>query len=171
MYSSRPHINASILSSMQVSPLLLTFPHTYSLSLSFISCNDVCIVISFLVFWFNCWRSCLVYFMKGHDYLIREIAQVFIPLVRFTLWNLVSSFLVRLRYSFLFFISSLLVWFKYSQVLVSFLFFERFEPVLIWQFYSFRLPSFVFLPFSILAWHIFLFKIQFLCRDGMFLFF
>ena len=54
----------------------------------------------------------------------KETAQVFIPLIRFILHNLVSrSFLVRLRYSSYFFFHLHLfddVHFQYSQVLVGF---------------------------------------------------
>ena len=59
-------------------------------------------VISFLVIWSICLSCFLVHFKNGLKYLTRGTAQVFIPLIRFLLF-VSSSFLVRLRYSFLIF--------------------------------------------------------------------
>ena len=59
------------------------------------------IVISFLVLRSICLSSSFAHSKNGPKYLTRETSQVFIPLVRFLLQNLVSrSFLVRLRYSY-----------------------------------------------------------------------
>ena len=61
-------------------------------------------VISFLVLWSICLSSSLVYFKNGPEYLTRNTAQVFIPLIRSQFHSFVSSnFLVHLRYSFLIF--------------------------------------------------------------------
>ena len=75
-----------------------TFLIHKSLSLSFLGCKTLCIIISFLVLW-----SSLINFKNGPKYLTGGTAQVFIPLMRFLLHSLVlSSFLVLWRYSFLF---------------------------------------------------------------------
>ena len=51
----------------------------------------------------------LIHFKNGTDYLTKEAAQVFIPLMRFLLYTLISrSFLVLQRY--VFFLSFPLVW-------------------------------------------------------------
>ena len=72
------------------------FLDTYSLSMSSLGCNALCIVISFLVLW-----SSRVHLRKCPEYLTRGTAQVFIPLMRFLLLSFVSSsFLVLPRYSF-----------------------------------------------------------------------
>ena len=79
-------------------------------------------VICYLVLWYICLSSSLVYFRKGPEYLTWGIAQVFIPFKRFLLDSFVSSsFLVLLRYSFriLSFISTCLVVPKYLYVSFS----------------------------------------------------
>ena len=58
--------------------------------------------MSFLVLRSTCWSS-LVHFKNCPKYLIRGTAQVFIPLMRFLLCLISSSFLVLMRYSFLIF--------------------------------------------------------------------
>ena len=89
---------------MLVSPLPLSFLDTYSLWTSFLRCNALCMVISFLVLWYICLSSFLVDFMNGLEYLTRGTDQVFIPLIPFLPYSFVSnSFLVLLRYSFLIF--------------------------------------------------------------------
>ena len=89
-----------------------SFLDTYSLSTSSLGCNDLCMVISFLVFWSVCLSSSLVHLRKGPEYLTKVTARVFILLIRFRLESFVSSsFLIFLRYSFwiLSFISSCLM--------------------------------------------------------------
>ena len=85
--------NASTLSSMLASPL----PRFWDVMLYAWS------LVS-LFFWSICLSSSLVHFEKGPEYLTRDTAQVFIPLIRFLLDNFVSnSFLVLLWYTFLIF--------------------------------------------------------------------
>ena len=63
--------------------------------------HALCMVISFLIFWSICLSSSLVPFRKGPENVTRDIAQVFIPLIRFLLESFVSSsFLIFRRYSF-----------------------------------------------------------------------
>ena len=70
-------------------------------SISYRGCKTLWIVFSFLVLWFICLSSSLIYFKNGPEYLLRETAQVFTPLVRFQQYSFVSrSFLFFLRYSF-----------------------------------------------------------------------
>ena len=77
---------------------------------------------SSLFFWYICWSFSLVHFKN----LTREVAQMFIPSMRFQQYSLVSSsFLILLWYSFYFFLSSSLVWLcplPLSPVFLSFLF-------------------------------------------------
>ena len=76
-------------------------------STSSLGCNALCIVIRLLVLWSICVSSSLVHFKNGPDFLTRVTAQIFIPLIRFLLHSFVfSSFLVVLRYSFLFYFIS-----------------------------------------------------------------
>ena len=94
---------------MLTSPLPPSFLDTYSLSMSSLGCNALCMGISFLVLWSICLSSSLVHFKKGPEYLTRETAQVFIPLWFIPLmWFLPHSYVsstlrVLLRYSFLIF--------------------------------------------------------------------
>ena len=70
--------------------------------MSFLLCKILCIVIIFLVLWFICWSSSLVYFKNGPEYLTRWTTQVYILLISFQPNSLVSScFLVHMKYSFL----------------------------------------------------------------------
>ena len=86
---------------MLASPLPPSFLDSYSLSMSSLGCNALCMVISFLVLWSIYLSSSLVHLRKGPEYLMRGTAQVFIPLRRFLLESFVlSSFLVFLRYFF-----------------------------------------------------------------------
>ena len=87
MWSSRHCINASMHSWMLTSPLT-SFLGTYSLSMSSLGCKALCIVMSFLVFWFICWSSSLAHFKNGPVYITRGTTHVFIPLIRFfyVLW-------------------------------------------------------------------------------------
>ena len=62
---------------------------------------DVMLYVWSLVFLSICLSLSLVHSRKGPEYLTRDTAQVFIPLIRFLLLSFVSSsFLVLLRYSF-----------------------------------------------------------------------
>ena len=91
---------------MLAGPLRPSFLDTYSLSASSLGCKALCMVITFFVLWSVCWRSSLVYFKNGPEYLSRGTAQVFIPSIRFLLYYFVSSrFLVLLKYSFYIFFS------------------------------------------------------------------
>ena len=83
----------------------------------------------------------LVHFKNGPEYLKRETAQVFIPLMRFLICSLVSSsFLIHLRYSF-----SIFCWFFFCCcffVVVSFFFFFFFVVfLLLFLFFSFFFSS------------------------------
>ena len=66
--------------------------------------------INFVILWLICLRHVLVHFKNRPDYLTRGTAQLLISLLRFLQQSFVSSFLIRLRYSVLFFLSSLFVW-------------------------------------------------------------
>ena len=89
---------------MLASPLPPSFLDTDSLSTSSLECNALCMVINFLVLWSICLSSSLVHFKKRPNYLMRDTAQVFIPLIRFLLDSFVSSsILILLRYSILIF--------------------------------------------------------------------
>ena len=127
----------STLSSVLVSLLPPSLHDAYSLSTSFLGCNVLCMVISFLVLWSICLSSSLVHFKNGPEFLTGRTAQIFIPLIRFLLWIFVSSnFLVVLRYTFLIFFFHFLLFdgvsFQYFQVFVGFLSSERSDEYLIW---------------------------------------
>ena len=62
-------MDASTMSSMLASPLPPSFLDTYSLSTSSLGCNDLCIVISFLVLWSICLSSSLVHLREGKNYM------------------------------------------------------------------------------------------------------
>ena len=101
----------------------------------------------FLVLWSICWSS-LFHFKNGPKDFSSWTVRVFISLMRFLLYSLVSSsFFVLLRYTFwLDFLHFCLFdgfRFQYSEVLVSFLFSKCSDYFLIWSFYFFRR-----LPFS-----------------------
>ena len=100
-----------MLSLMLASPPPPSLLDIYNLSTLSLGCNALCMVISFLVLWSICLSSSQVHFRRGTKYLMRDTAQVFIPLIRFQLESFVSnSFPVPLRYSFLFCLSFPLVW-------------------------------------------------------------
>ena len=68
-------------------------------------------IISLLVLWSICLSSSLVHFKNGPEYLTRDTAQVFIPLIRFMSYRFIlSCFLDLQRSSSLIFLSSPLVW-------------------------------------------------------------
>ena len=74
----------------------------FHVHMSSVGCKFLCIVISFLAFWFI-FLSSLVHFKNGPEYLSRKTVQVFILLMGVLLKSLVSrSVLVRLRYSYIF---------------------------------------------------------------------
>ena len=76
-----------------------------------LGCKTLCIVIYFLALWSVCSGSSLAHFNYRPNYLTKEAAEVFIPLMSFLLQSLVlRSFLVCLKYSFLFLPSSPLLW-------------------------------------------------------------
>ena len=101
--------------------LFLSFFDTYSLK--FLVCK-VLIVTNFQVLLS---KSSLVHFKNGPEYLTRVTVKLFIPLRRFLLQCLVSSwvFLFFRSILFLFFLPSLFdrARFQYSSVLVIFFFF------------------------------------------------
>ena len=83
-----------------------------------------------LVFLFFGPSSSLCHFKNGPEYLTRDTAQVFIPLIRFLQHSFVlSSFLILLRYSFLFFFFHLHLFdgvrLQDVRLFVGFLFSER----------------------------------------------
>ena len=87
------------------------FSWHYCLSMSFLRCKTLRIVMSFFVPWSICWSSSLVHFKNHPEYLTCGTAQIFIPLMRFLLCCLVlCSFLVLLWYSFLKTFSLMSVW-------------------------------------------------------------
>ena len=101
VYSSNAWIVESTQSSMLTRPLPPSFLEMYSLSVSYLGCSALCIVISVLVLWSICRSSSLVHFKNGPEYLIIGAAQVFYSSENDLLQSLVSkSFLVLLRYSF-----------------------------------------------------------------------
>ena len=67
-YSLKPHIDASTLSSVLVSPFPSSFPNTSSLSMSSLRYQALGIMISFLILWPICWSSS---FKNGYEYLTR----------------------------------------------------------------------------------------------------
>ena len=113
---------------MLANPLPPSFLDTYSLSTLSLESKVLHMVISFLVFWPICLTSSLVYFKNGPEYFTKGTAPIFILLLRFLRFCLVSSsFLFLLRYSFLIFsfISTYLrCLLPISQVFVDFLFSE-----------------------------------------------
>ena len=68
---------------MLASPLPPSSLDIYSLSPSYLRCNALCMVISFLVLWSISLGSSLVHFQKGPEYLTRDTAKAFIPFIRF----------------------------------------------------------------------------------------
>ena len=100
-----------MLSWMMASPLLPSFLGTYSLSISSLGCNALCIVMSFLVLWSICWSSSFVHSKNGPGYLTRWVLQAFTLLMSYFIHRLVSSnFHVLQRYYFKNFLSPSLVW-------------------------------------------------------------
>ena len=112
--------------------------------------------MSFLIFC-SIYLSSLVHLKNGPEYFTRGTVRVFIPLMRFLQCSLVSSsFLVLLRYSFLFLLSPPHV--KLCPLPV-FLGICRFPFLRAFWFcidlVVLFLPSYVIFRFSLLAWYIF----------------
>ena len=142
---------------MLANPLPLSFFDTYSLSIWSLGCKTLCIVMSFLVFWFICWSSSHVYFKKGPEYLIplmEFLLYSLIPLMEFLLYSLIScNFLVLCGIVCFSFISTCLM--VPASNICKLLFLRSF-----WVFLDFVVlfsPSFSIFHFSLLAWHIFLY--------------
>ena len=160
-------IHAIPLFSMLASLLPPSFLDIYSLSTSSLDCKAFCI-ICFLVLLSICFSSSLVHFKNTSKYLTRETAQVFIPLIRFLLFGLVSScFLVLLGYSFFnFFRSFSLVLLPIFPNICTFPFLQSFLFFL--DLTVPFLPSCVVSRFSLLAWRTFQCQLLFLCLDYIF---
>ena len=113
---------------MFVSSFLTSFLNTYSLPTSSIRCQALFTVMSFLDLWFLYQNSALVHFKYAPERLKRRARQVFITLMRFLLYYLVSSSFSRSPDVFIFFpfiLAYLMVSpFQYSQIFVGFHFFE-----------------------------------------------
>ena len=78
---------------------LPSFLDLYSLSTLSLGCMALCIVISFFYLLIPLLKIFFVHFKNGPEYFTRRIAHVFIPLIRFLLYSLVSvSVLILLRY-------------------------------------------------------------------------
>ena len=78
--------------------------------MSSLECKALCIVLDSVVLCPICLSSFFVYFKNDAEYLIRVIAQVFIPLMKFLSQSLVSkSFLFFLGRLFLRFLSFLFI--------------------------------------------------------------
>ena len=141
--SSCRYIDASRLSWILASILPPPFLDTYNLSKFFLRCK----ALSSRIFLFFCWSPTLFHFTNWPGYLSREIAQLFIPLMRLLPCSLFSSsFLVLHRCFFIYLHTSDAVRFQYSQIFVSFHFFECsdfFDLVVLF------LPSFFVVHFSL----------------------
>ena len=122
---------------MLVSPLPPSFLGTYSLSTYSLGCNALCMVISFRVLWSICLSSLQVHFKDDPEYLTRETAQVFIPLIRFLLYSFISSsFLVLLKYSFFIFSHLLLFdgFFFFHLILIDYYYYYYYYYLLLESF-------------------------------------
>ena len=94
-------VDVSMQSSMLDISLPPTFLDTYNLSITSLWCKGLCIVIKFLILWFICLSSSLIYFKNSHKYLTRGVSQEFNLLMRFLQQSLRSrNVLVHLRYTF-----------------------------------------------------------------------
>ena len=115
---------------------------------------------------FSCSLMHLLKFFKNTpEYLTRGTAQMFITLMKFLQYSLVSSSFLL----FNFFFHLVLfdgICYQYSQVLVIFLFYIDSDFFL--DLVVLFLPSFVIFPFSFLAFHIFLYQLPFLYPDCIF---
>ena len=126
--------------------LLPSFLDTHSMSISFLGCKTLCIIINFIVLWSICLSSSHVKFRNGPN-----ILQGLLPRCLFLWWDFCCWAWLTEVFSFdwsilwLFFFHFCLfdyVCFQYSLVLIIFLFSNCFNSFSIWQFYSFRYLSF-----------------------------
>ena len=76
---------------MLTSPLSHSFLNTNSLSTSSFDNMALRILINFLVLWFICLSSYLLYFKNGSEHFTSVSAQVIISLIRILLQSLASS--------------------------------------------------------------------------------
>ena len=130
------YIDASTLSWMLKRLRSPSFLDTYNLSVSFLRCKTISIIMTFFcslvyLFMFS------VHFKCVPEYFTTGIAQVFIHSMKFLLSSMISgSFIVLVRYSFIYFLFNLYLFDDiHSQcyvVFVSFLFSERSEFFMIW---------------------------------------
>ena len=115
------------------------FLDSNSLSLLYLGCKDLCIVIHFLALWLISWSSCFVHFKYYPDYLTRRTARCLSlkwdPFCRawfrdaFSIfWDILKNFHVCLFDG---------VHSQYCQVPAIFLFSERSSSFFIWKFSSF----------------------------------
>ena len=118
--------------------------------MSFLGCKSSCILISFLVLWSICWSSYLVHFKNGSG--AGPFNGIFVIEFAF------QQFSHFPEIHFLIFFFHLLLFdgvlFQYSQLLVSFLFSERFDFFLVWLFYFFHQLFFTLLIISIVHFSI-----------------
>ena len=88
--------------------------------MSSLECKALCIVIIFLIYWSISLSSSLVPFKNGSEYLSSGTVQVFMLLMRFLLYSLVSRSLFVCSIHFLnIFLSFLLVWLCLLQIFPS----------------------------------------------------
>ena len=125
--------------------------------MSFLECKALCIVINFLVLWSICLSSPPLSIKRMILFILQQRLPNVYLFDEFSASELsFESFLVFLRYAFLFHPSSLFVW--WCQLVIfpstcSFLLFMRPNAVLIWQVHSFCF--FLLSHFSLFAWYIF----------------
>ena len=86
-YYFKPSTEFSTHSSMEIIPFPPSFLPTYNLSTLSFGWKALCIVRSFLVLLSIAFSSSTVLSRKGAEYLIRDIAQVLTPIIRFLLFN------------------------------------------------------------------------------------
>ena len=128
------------------------FPDTQRLSMWFLRCKALYVVINFLVLWNFSLSFSLVHFKNSLEYLTRATLKVFIPLMRFLPQKFSGSFWNSLLFYFHFCLFHGVI-FEYIQVFLIFLFSKSSDVFLIWQFYSFccfsiptfHCPHFIFL--------------------------
>ena len=160
----------------------LSFFDIYSLSMSSLGCKDLCIVVTFLVFWSVCWGSSVVHFKNGPENVIKgdiqgvypfnEILGLYsfnkIPTTELGFKKFSRSFKTFFLFVYLFFNHHF--WIESNiPTTCKFLFLQAF-----WFFLDLIflfLQSFVVFHSSLLARHIFLCQIQFPYPDYILLLF
>ena len=166
MFSSTPSFDASMLSSILVSPFSFFFSDTV-----------ICLVAFVHWYKFSCplvdlseFLLCL--FMNGPEHQTRGTPDVFIPLMRFLLQSLVSwSFLVRLGTFFLF-CSFPLVFLCPLLLFPSTCNFPSLQIFCLLSRFGFCIPSVVSLSdFTLAEWYIFIGPTPSLCPSCIFLWF